>query len=299
VRGRAHFLSTAVLSLALVAPPWGVAGALAEEEPTSDSGVVISEPQFDPPSVVSPEPGDEVSMVQGQDGIWWWLLEVTNSDYQPDFDIDTGYVGFDTLPSVGIYDSIETRLEWTNQSFACFLDDSCDQLSLTPDQEAFGEDFVRLPKLVDPHTGTIAYHVEHAYEQGLEPYEWLVSQETLTLAMPWEPGPTGEVDIWVGYTYVYTDDLVGVPVTFTKEAMAITNTRVVIPTTPESGAIDSEDAPLEDVTPEDSGPAVPTWVTAAVAGLVGIVVFFGLLAFAVSRAVILARRRNGTNSGED
>lgn len=249
--------------------------------------VVISQPQFEAPTVVSPAPGEPALVVTDSDGTAWWILEVTNSDYQPDFDIDTGYVGFETLPSVGIFDSVEERLEWTNETFSCFLDDSCDGVSRTADQVAFGDDFVRLPKLYNDSTGQVAYHAEHAYGVGQDPYEWLVSQDTLSLAIPLDPSPSGTVDIWVGYTYIYTDDLVGVPVRFTRDAMAVTPAQVTIPEAPDGAGRGDESAADEPVT--EGGP-LPTWVWSAVFGLVGVIVFFGLIAIIVSRGVLLARR---------
>jgi hypothetical protein len=249
--------------------------------------VVISQPQFEAPTVVSPVPGEPALVVTDSDGTAWWILEVTNSDYQADFDIDTGYVGFETLPSVGIFDSVEERLEWTNHTFSCFLDDSCDGVARTADQVAFGDDFVRLPKLYVRSTDTVAYHAEHAYGVGQDPYEWLVSQDTLSLAIPLDPSPTGTVDIWVGYTYIYTDDLVGVPVRFTRDAMAVTQTRVTIPEAPDAVGQDAGSLADEPIT---EGAPLPTWVWSAVIGLVGVIVFFGLIALTVSRGVVLARR---------
>lgn len=247
--------------------------------------VVISEPQFDAPRVMSPQPGEDAAVVTDSDGEDWWILEVTNSDYQPNFDIDTGYVGFETLPSVGVFDTVEQRLAWTNETFACFLDDSCDVVPRTEDQEVFGEDFVRLPKLYDATTGAVAYHAEHASLLGQEPYEWLVAQDTLSLAIPLDGTPTGGLDVWVGYTYIYTDDLVGVPVRFTREAMAITEVQVVIP---EAG-VPATEIEASDQTSADGDP-LPTWVVSAVVGLIGILLFFGLVALTVSRGVVLARK---------
>jgi hypothetical protein len=269
----------------------GVAGAqgiaMADEEVTIDletvEEIIISEPFFDAPQVVSPESGQTPLLVQGPEEQWFWVLEVTNSDYQPDFRADDGYVGFETLPSVGIFDTVSDRLAWTNQTFACFVDTSCAEPARTADQQAFGDDFVKLPKLYNETTGRVAYHAEHAYDIGVDPYEWVVGQQTLSIAIPLAETPPGLIDVWVGYTYIYTDDLVGVPVRFTEDAMAITNTTVDIPSLSElveAGA---------DGNASESG-GVPLWVVQGVLGIVGILAFFGLIALIVSRMVAITRQ---------
>ena len=264
--------------------------AIADEEVTIDvetiDEVIISEPFFPAPGVVSPGVGEVAMVVQGPEDEWFWVMEVTNSDYQPGFLADDGYVGFETLPSVGIYDSVSDRLAWTNQTFACFVGTSCEEPARTADQQAFGDDFVRLPKLYNPTTGVVAYHAEHAYQLAQDPYEWVVGQETLHLAILLAPSPTGVVDLWVGYTYVYTDDLVGVPVRFTEEAMAITYATVDIPSLPESSVADNDD--------DNEGEGVPLWVVQALLGIVGILAIFGIIALIVSRMVALTRNSRGT-----
>lgn len=279
---------SAVSLLAAVGVFFSHSAAWAEDEVTPDGDtveeVVISEPFFSAPTVLSPLDDELPRVVQGPEGQWFWLLEVTNSDYQPGFSIDDGYVGFETLPSVGIFDTVAERLAWTNHTFACFVAESCEEPARTADQRAFGDDFVRLPKLYDETTGTIAYHVEHAYQVAQEPYEWLVSQETLHLAVPLAETPTGVIDIWVGYTYVYTDDLVGVPVRFTEDAMAITPHSVNVPPVPEQelGELPSE--------AEEETPGVPLWVIQALLGIVGILAIFGIIALIVNRMVAIMRQ---------
>jgi hypothetical protein len=249
----------------------------ADEEVTIDletvDEVIISEPLFAPPQVVSPQPGERPLVVQGPEEQWFWVLEVTNSDYQPQFSADDGYVGFETLPSVGIFDTVSERLAWTNQTFACFVNTSCDEPARTADQVAFGDDFVKLLKLYVADTERVGYDEEHAYYAGQELYQWIVSQETLSLAIPLDQTPTGVIDIWVGYTFVYTDDLVGVPVRFTEDAMAITYTTVDIPPPP-------GDEPKREV---------PLWVVQGVLGIVGILAFFGLIALIVGRMVAITK----------
>jgi hypothetical protein len=261
--------------------------AIADEEVTYDletvEEIIISEPFFATPQVVSPQPGDVPLVVQGSDGQWFWLLEVTNSDYQPGFSADDGYIGFETLPSVGIFDTVADRLAWTNQTFACFVGTSCAEPVRTADQQAFGDDFVKLPKLYDETTGRVAYHVEHAYDIAQDPYEWVVGQQTLSLAIPLAETPTGMIEVWVGYTYVYTDDLVGVPVRFTEDAMAITYTTVDIPSLSELG----EDTAGGGA---DESEGVPLWAVQAVLGVVGILAFFGIIALIVSRMVAITRQ---------
>jgi hypothetical protein len=208
------------------------------------------------------------------EGEWFWILEVTNSDFQPGFEPADGFVGFETLPSVGIFDSVADRLVWTNETFACFVGTSCEEPATTADQRAFGDDFVRLPKLYLETTGVIADHAEHAYQAGKDPFEWVVSQETLAIAIPLVATPEGVIDVWVGYTYIYTDDLVGVPVRFTEDAMAVTAWSITTPDDPEGAG----------------GGGTPAWVVQAVLGLIGILAFFGLLALIVSRMVALARK---------
>jgi hypothetical protein len=269
--------------------------ALADDEVSFDletvEEVIISEPFFDAPQVVSPEPGELAKVVQGPEGQWFWVLEVTNSDYQPRFSADDGFVGFETLPSVGVFDSVEDRLAWTNQTFACFVGTSCEEPARTADQQAFGDDFVRLPKLYDEPSGRVAYHAEHAYNIAQDPYEWVVGQETLHLAIPLAETPPGVIDIWVGYTYVYTDDMVGVPVRFTKDAMAVTAVTVAIPPIPEG-----DEAPVPDAAAADEATSqsegVPLWVVQGLLGIVGILVFFGLIALIVSRMVALVRKQD-------
>ena len=261
--------------------------AIADEEVSVDlervEEIIISEPFFAAPEVVSPEPGETPMVVEGPEGQLFWVLEVTNSDYQPGFLADDGYVGFETLPSVGIFDTVADRLVWTNQTFACFVGTSCDEPQRTADQVAFGDDFVRLPKLYDEATGRVAYHAEHAYNIAEDPYEWVVGQETLSIAIPLSGTPTGVIDVWVGYTYVYTDDLVGVPVRFTEDAMAITTTTVNIPEVSEDGEV---------ITPggTDDSDGVPLWVVQALLGIVGILAFFGIIALIVSRMVVITRQ---------
>ena len=256
----------------------GAAGAIADEEVTIDlesiDDIIISEPFFDAPTVISPLAGEIPMVVQGPEGEWFWVLEVTNSDYQPGFDPEDGYIGFETLPSIGIFDTVAERLAWTNQTFACFVGTSCAEPQRTADQVAFGDDFVKLPKLYDKSSGRVAYHAEHAYDIAQDPYEWVVGQETLSLAIPLAATPTGVIDVWVGYTYVYTDDLVGVPVRFTEDAMAITTLTVDVPAIPG----------------EEPEGGVPLWVVQAVLGIVGIVAFFGLITLIVSRMVAITRK---------
>lgn len=252
--------------------------AWADEEVNIDletvNEVIISEPFFAPPQVVSPPPGERPLVVQGSEEQWFWVLEVTNSDYQPGFFAADGYIGFETLPSVGIFDTVAERLAWTNQTFACFVGTSCDEPTRTADQAAFGDDFVKLVKLYNPETERVAYDEEHAFYAGQELYEWVVTQETLSLAIPLAETPPGVIDVWVGYTFVYTDDLVGVPVRFTEEAMAITTTTVDVP-------------PVPGDEPEGG---VPLWVVQGLLGIVGILVFFGLIALIVRRMVVIMRQ---------
>jgi hypothetical protein len=266
----------------VVTQGWAVATEDVSGDEEAEDEIIISEPFFAAPEVVSPGPGEVPMVVRGPDEQWFWILEVTNSDYQPDFDADDGFVGFEILPSVGVFDTVAQRLAWTNQTFACFVSTSCEEPARTTDQQVFGEDFVKLPKLYDTTTGVVAYHAEHAYSIGQDPYEWVVRQETLLLALPLADTPTGVIDVWVGYTYVYTDDLVGVPVRFTEDAMAITYTTVSIPSAPESEtALDAADV-------EEEG--VPLWVVQAVLGIVGIVAFFGIIVLIVSRMVAITRQ---------
>lgn len=254
------------------------------ETQDADSGVIISEPFFAAPEVVSPLPGETPMVVEGPEEQLFWILEVTNSDYQPRFVADDGYVGFETLPSVGIFDTVADRLAWTNQTFACFVGTSCEEPQRTADQVAFGDDFVRLPKLYDESTGRVAYHAEHAYELGRDPYEWVLGQETLSIALPLAQTPAGVIDVWVGYTYVYTDDLVGVDVTFTEDAMAITYTTVNVPALPGVGQPAVSEAAR-------GGEGVPLWVVQGLLGIVGIVAFFGLIALIVSRMVAITKQQ--------
>lgn len=269
--------------------------ALADDEVSFDletvEEVIISEPFFDAPQVVSPQPGELATVVQGSEGQWFWVLEVTNSDYQPGFRADDGFVGFETLPSVGVFDSVEDRLAWTNQTFACFVSASCVEPARTADQQAFGDDFVRLPKLYDEPSGRVAYHAEHAYNLAKDPYEWVVGQQTLHLAIPLAETPPGVIDIWVGYTYVYTDDMVGVPVRFTEDAMAATTVTVAIPPIPDGdGAPVLDAAGAEEVTVEGEG--VPLWVAQGLLGIVGILAIFGVITLIVSRMVAITRQNN-------
>ena len=261
--------------------------AIADEDITYDletvDEIIISEPFFAAPEVVSPEMGETPVVVEGPEGQLFWVLEVTNSDYQPGFRADDGYVGFETLPSVGVFDTVADRLAWTNQTFACFVGTSCEEPQRTADQVAFGDDFVRLPKLYDDTTGRIAYHAEHAYNIAQDPYEWVVGQETLSLAIPLAETPTGVIEVWVGYTYVYTDDLVGVPVRFTEEAMAITYTTVDIPSVSEGGEVTGAGV-------ANGSDGVPLWVVQGVLGIVSVLLIFGLLIVIVRRAVIISRR---------
>jgi hypothetical protein len=287
----------AVASLAALMSSFGVfvaqAAAVADDEVSFDletvEEIIISEPFFDAPRVVSPQPDELAMVVQGPEGQWFWILEVTNSDYQPRVNANDGFVGFETLPSVGVFDSVEDRLAWTNQTFACFVGTSCDEPARTADQQAFGDDFVRLPKLYDELSGRVAYHAEHAYNVAKDPYEWVVGQETLHLAIPLAQTPPGVIDIWVGYTYVYTDDMVGVPVRFTEDAMAVTAVTVAIPPIPDGDGVSVGDAAgPEEETGESGG--VPLWVVQALLGIVGILVFFGLIALIVSRMVAITRQ---------
>lgn len=278
-------VSTALIAALGVIAAQGV--AIAEEEVSIDleavEEIIISEPFFAAPEVVSPGPGETPMVVEGPEGELFWVLEVTNSDYQPGFRADDGYVGFETLPSIGIFDTVADRLAWTNQTFACFVGTSCDEPARTADQVAFGDDFVRLPKLYDEASGRVAYHAEHAYNIAEDPYEWVVGQETLSIAIPLANTPEGVIEVWVGYTYVYTDDLVGVPVRFTEDAMAITLTTVNIPSVTETGeVVASGDG--------DQSEGVPLWVVQGLLGIVGILAFFGLIALIVSRMVALTRK---------
>jgi hypothetical protein len=162
---------------------------------------------------------------------------------------------------------------------------SCEEPVRTADQQSFGDDFVKLPKLYDEVSGRVSYHAEHAYDIAQDPYEWVVSQETLSLAIPLENTPAGVIEVWVGYTYVYTDDLVGVPVRFTEEAMAVTYTTVTIPSDPDNGM-----APPEGDAEASEG--VPLWVIQGVLGIVGILAIFGLITLIVSRMVALIRKQD-------
>ena len=224
-------------------------------------------------------------VVEGPEGELFWVLEVTNSDYQPGFRADDGYVGFETLPSVGVFDTVTDRLAWTNQTFACFVGTSCEEPVRTADQVAFGDDFVRLPKLYDEASGRVAYHAEHAYNIAEDPYEWVVGQETLSIAIPLANTPEGVIEVWVGYTYVYTDDLVGLPVRFTEDAMAITVTTVNIPALTESGEVIASDG-------RSDSEGVPLWVVQGLLGIVGILAFFGIITLIVSRMVAITKKNS-------
>jgi hypothetical protein len=284
---RRFVAATAAALVTGVGVVWVQGTAVADEEVTIDletvEEIIISDPFFSAPQVVSPAPGETPMVVQGPEGQWFWVLEVTNSDYQPGFSAEDGYVGFETLPSVGIFDTVADRLAWTNQTFACFVGTSCEEPLRTADQLAFGDDFARLPKLYDEATSRVAYHAEHAYNVAQDPYEWVVNRQTLSIAIPLAETPTGVIDVWVGYTYVYTDDLVGVPVRFTEDAMAITYTTVDIPSLLEAGEVTASGE-----TGESGG--VPLWVVQAVLGVVGIVAFFGIIVLIVSRMVALTRK---------
>lgn len=278
-------------SLAVGVVVAGSAPALADDAETDieSEEVVIQEPFFAAPTVLSPGRGEAPNLVMGPEGEWFWILEVTNSDYQPGFRLIDGYVGFETLPSVGVFDSVAERLAWTNETFACFVGTRCEPPAQTPDQRAFGEDFVRLPKLYLPTTGVVAYHAEHAYQGGQDPFEWVVGQETLAIAIPLAATPQGVIDVWVGYTYVYTDDLVGVPVRFTDTAMAVTSWQVSIPGAPDDGGPAAPGGGSAGETNRDDG-GLPPWVAQGVLGIVGILAFFGILALIVSRMVALSRQ---------
>ena len=249
--------------------------------------VVITEKVATTPQVVSPEPGEEARVVFGPDEQLFWILEITNSDYRPDFAGGAEFLEQVALPSVGVFDSVEERLQWTNEAFACFAEASCPQPAQTKDQQAFGDDFVRLPKIFNETTGVVAYHVEHAYQMGQSPEQWVFAQPTLKLAIPWVETPGGEIEVWVGYTYLFTEDMVGKKVSFTEEAMAITFHTVLIPLPPEdtSPAITAEPQAAEEEPERGSG-----WIAQLILGIVGILVFFGFFALIISRMVALMRR---------
>ena len=277
--------------------------ALADDEVTTDldtvEEIIISEPFFAAPEVVSPGPGETPMVVVGPEGELFWVLEVTNSDYQAGVVAEEGYVGFETLPSVGVFDTVADRLAWTNQTFACFVGTSCEEPQRTADQVAFGDDFVRLPKLYDEATGRVAYHAEHAYNIAKDPYEWVVGQQTLSIAIPLAQTPSGVIEVWVGYTYIYTDDLVGVPVRFTEEAMAITAATITIPSVTDTGdPIATGDASLAQGQQNGDGDSdgVPLWVVQGLLGIVGVLMIFGILVLIVQRAVIISRRRDSEDS---
>ena len=265
--------------------------AFAEEETDSDSGagedtdqdftdvLLIDTLPLSPPTVVEPGPGDVARIVQDGMGEWYWLLTVTNGEYDPTYVAEEGVVVFETLPSVGVYDTVADRLAWTNESFACSVGTDCEEPGLTADQNAFGGDFVRLPKLYDEDTGVIAYHVEHAYQQGQDPVEWLFSRETLTLAIPLDPSPRGPTTIWVGYTYVYTEDMVGRQVRFTEEAMAVVTAEVTLPEPPASPPIEEGVTP----TPPLAESTLPPWVGPVGLGFVAVVVLGAIVAMVTAR----------------
>lgn len=275
-----------VASALLVTSPVALASVGDDALASAGWDVLVTEPLLAAPVVLSPEPGRVARLVLGPENQWFWVLEVTNSEYQPGYDPDDGYVGFESLPSVGIFDSVEERLEWTNDTFTCFVSDVCSQPAQTADEAAFGDNFIRLPKLFNEVTNTVADHAEHAYQVGQDPYSWLLEQRTLSLAIPLSPTPTGAVDIWVGYTYVYTDDMVGKRVQFTSDAMAVTPATIIIDhTTPVT------DFDVLENGEEEASSGIPPWVAQAVLGLVGIIVFFGLLTLTVNKMVVLSRKR--------
>jgi hypothetical protein len=296
MRNRTTRVAGFTLGLGLI---WAsvVAGpAFAEEEPGADDTdrvlvelepLVVTEKVATAPQVVSPQPGEEARVVFGPGEELFWILEITNSDYRPDFAGGAEFLDQAALPTVGVFDSIDMRLQWTNEAFACFAEASCAPPAQTLDQQAFGDDFVRLPKIFNETTGVVAYHVEHAYQMGQSPEQWVYSQQTLKLAIPWVETPGGDIEVWVGYTYLFTEDMVGKKVSFTEEAMAITYSTVRIP-----------------LPPEDTGPAVTSgaevsqedaeggsgWIAQLILGVVGIIVFFGFFALIISRMVALMRR---------
>ena len=271
--------------------------AFAEEEPDSDSGagedtgqdftdvLLIDTLPLSPPTVVEPGPGEIARIVQDGMGEWYWLLTVTNGEYDPTYVAEEGVVVFETLPSVGVYDTVADRLAWTNESFACFVGTDCVEPGLTADQNAFGGDFVRLPKLYDEDTGVIAYHVEHAYQVGQDPVEWLFSRETLTLAIPLEASPRGPTTIWVGYTYVYTEDMVGREVRFTEEAMAVVSVEVTLPEPPAPPPNEDGVAP----TPPPGESTLPPWVGPVGLGFVAVVVLGAIVAMVTARVRSVAK----------
>lgn len=271
--------------------------AFAEEETDNDSGagedtgrdstdvLVIDALPLSPPTVVEPAPGEVARIAQDGMGEWYWLLTITNGEYNPTYVAEEGVVVFETLPSIGVYDTVAERLNWTNESFACSVGTDCEEPGLTADQRAFGGDFVRLPKLYDEDTGVIAYHVEHAYQVGQDPVEWLFSRETLSLAIPLEPSPRGPTTIWVGYTYVYTEDMVGRQVQFTEEAMALVTAEVTIPEPPASPPIEEDVAP----TPPLTESTLPSWVGPVGLGFVAVVVLGAIVAMVTARVRSVAK----------
>jgi hypothetical protein len=289
------------MTLAGVAWNSHTAPAYAEEEgePDSDDGgdtgqdstdlLVVDSLPFDPPSVLEPGPGEVARIVQDGVGDWYWLLTITNGEFDPAFVADEGVVVFESLPSVGVYDTVAERLAWTNESFACSVGTDCVEPALTADQNAFGGDFVRLPKLYDEDTGAIAYHVEHAYQVGQDPVEWLFSRETLTLAIPLDPSPRGPTTIWVGYTYVYTDDMVGRQVRFSEEAMAVVTVEVTLPEPPVTPPTEEGVAPTAPLTES----TLPSWVGPAGLGFVALIVLGAIV------AMVTARVRSVTRDADD
>lgn len=274
-----------------------VVPAFAEEEAESDSGeagdpgqdssevLVVDTLPFDPPSVVEPGPGELARIAQDGMGVWYWLLTITNGEYNPNYVAEEGAVVFEALPSVGVYDTVAERLHWTNESFACSVGTDCEEPGFTADQNAFGDDFVRLPKLYDEDTGVIAYHVEQAYQVGQDPVEWLFSRDTLTLAIPLEASPRGPTTIWVGYTYIYTEDMVGREVRFTEEAMAIVTWEVTLPEPPSSPPIQEGVAPTTPLAES----ALPSWVGPVGLAFVAVLVLGAIVAMVTARVRSVAR----------
>ena len=260
-----------------------------------DTAILITEPVNEVPVVLEPKPGNLARLAPDSGGTWHVLLTVSNSDFGFLSDESESEALFEALPSVGVFDTIDDRLQWTNAQFRCAVDTQCEGVPATKDGRAFGEEFLQLIRLYDESSGAIAHYVEHAYQRGQEPAEWLSEQETLTLAIPWAPLGEGEHTLWVGYTYLFSSDMEGSLVQFAPEAMAITEVTLRVPSPPTDdvapGAKDLLPGESEEREDQSSSAwsAVPGVLLATVAVGLGAVVVW-VVVRRLSRASRAARR---------
>lgn len=259
-----------------------------------ENTLVITDPVNEVPEVLDPEPGDLARLASDSAGTWHVLIQVSNSDFGIETSADGGPTVFEALPSVGVFDTLEERLQWTNAQFRCAVDPQCEGTPLTPDGEAFGTEFLQLVRLYDEQTGTIAHYVEHASLVGKEPAQWLSEQAALTLAIPFAPMGPGDRAIWVGYTYLYTSDMEGTLVQFAPEAMAVTEVSVTVPEPPISEDSDprsGDTLPLGTV--DETTNQLPSWAPATVLGVSTLAVL------GLGMWVVLRRLRASTRARRD